>query len=199
MFFISLRVTKRKHMSKKNLKPTDKRLKQNKRKKNVLTEEQRTAVLQWMAEGVNNETLKIRSGEFIPPFEMSDQHIYSLRRANGKILTEIRKENDLLAITKGLALRSNRIDKLTRLADDMEKDLFELKKTWLEDKKMLGEEEYTFYKYNQSQVDQYRKVLDDVAKEVGGRVQRTDITTGDQPIKGYVGISPDDWDKEKEE
>ena len=78
----------------------------------------------------------------------------------------------------------------------MEKDLFELKKTWLEDKKMLGEEEYTFYKYNQSQVDQYRKVLDDVAKEVGGRVQRTDITSGDQPIKGYVGISPDDWDKE---
>ena len=183
-------------MSKKNLKPTDKRLKQNKRKKNVLTEEQRTAVLQWMAEGVNNDTLKIRSSEFIPPFEMSDQHIYSLRRANGKILTEIRKENDLLAITKGLALRSNRIDKLTKLADDMEKDLFELKKTWLEDKKMLGEEEYTFYKYNQSQVDQYRKVLDDVAKEVGGRVQRTDITTGDQPIKGYVGISPDDWDKE---
>lgn len=178
------------------LKPSDKRLKKNRSKRNTLTKAQREATLSWLAEGCYNEEIRNRAKEFKPPFTVSDQHIYQLRRTSKEILSILRKENDELAVTRGAALRAKRLEKLIRLSNDMERDLFEKKLMWVEDKKMVGEDEYDFYKYNQAQVDQYRKVLDDIAKEVGGRINRTDITSDEKPIKGYVGISPDDWDKE---
>jgi len=53
-------------------------------------------------------------------------------------------------------------------------------------------------KFNAPLVHEFRGLLDDIAAEVGGRVNKTDITSGGEKIKGYVvtSVTPDQWDEE---
>jgi len=164
-----------------------------------LSTPQRLAILEWLAEGCNNKEVFARAENFKPKFIISAQSLYAYRKRYAEPLAELRERNEHIALNTGLALKAQRLIKLTKLAESTEKDLYDKKKIWLQDKKMVGEEEYDFEKYNVAQVQQLREIYNDIAKETGGRVIKTDITSGDKPIKGYVGISPDEWDKEKKE
>ncbi len=44
-------------------------------------------------------------------------------------------------------------------------------------------------------VDRWIKLSERRAKLLGLDLQRTDITSGGEPLKAYIGISPDSWDE----
>lgn len=94
----------------------------------------------------------------------------------------------------GLALAFERADKLKYLGEFLEQQMFEqglggaYHNIWLPDVKQIGSGEYAervdIERFNSAIVEQYRGVLDDIAKETGGRVQKQDITSGGKPIAG---------------
>lgn len=44
-------------------------------------------------------------------------------------------------------------------------------------------------------IDRWIKLSERRAKLLGLDLQRTDITSGGEPLKAYIGISPDTWDE----
>lgn len=103
----------------------------------------------------------------------------------------------------GLALAHERVTKLKDLAGKLEGYLQDENNVWLPDVKQIGggkfAERVDIVRFNAALIEQYRNTLDDLAKETGGRRQSVDLTTGGQPIKGYVTISPDDWDDDDDD
>ena len=86
----------------------------------------------------------------------------------------------------GLAHQYERVRKLYKLADFLETQIFErgaageFYNVWMPDVKSIGggkfAERVDIERFNAPIFEQYRKVLDDIAKEVGGRVQKTETT-----------------------
>lgn len=107
---------------------------------------------------------------------------YLSQQAAEKIETE-----RIAILGRGYALRHERVRKLDELAGMLFSEVSQYELRWLEGEKST--------KFNSDLIEQARKTLEDIAREMGERIIRTDITSGDKPIKGYVGISPDDWDE----
>ena len=88
--------------------------------------------------------------------------------------TELKETYENKALNTGLARVCIRVQKLQRLADLLEADLFKKGLTWVEDRKGVGTgtvaEIYEFERFNKSEIDAYLDVLDALAKETGGRV-----------------------------
>ena len=92
----------------------------------------------------------------------------------------------------GLSLTHERVDKLKTLADFLDGQIFEqgeddeYHNVWLPDVKQIGAGEYAervdIERFNSAIFEQYRGVLDDLAKETGGRVNKTDLTSGGGPV-----------------
>lgn len=172
-----------------------------KKPRNELSSAQADYLVQLIAEGLKEGEINALAASFDEPFQVSAQHLYSYRKSREKRIKEIRQEREDAAITTGLALRAERINKLVKLAERMERDLFAEvdEKIWLADKKAVGQEIVNFEKFNDTQIEVYRKLLDDIAKELGHRTIKTDLTTGGKPIKGYVVVSPSTWGSKDEE
>jgi len=100
---------------------------------------------------------------------------------------EARKNAEREAILGyGLAHTYERVRKLYRLADLLESQIYErgelgaLHNLWLPDVKAIGSGEFAervdIERFNSPLLEQYRKVLEDIAKEVGGRVQKQEVS-----------------------
>ena len=167
-----------------------------------LEQNQKLALLEWMAEGLKTAEVNERAAKFDPPFEVSPQLMYQYRTDYEEDLTNLRTRNEMAALHTGLSLKAKRIEKLVQLAEALEDDIFTKRLVWIQQVKGIGSglqfEKITFEEFNAAEIKEYRGVLDDIAKETGGRIIRADITSKDQPIKGYVGVSPDDWDNKDE-
>lgn len=159
-----------------------------------LSEAQRLQLLEWIGEGLNSAEINELALKFEEPFEVSRQLVYQYRQTYDEPLKVIRQRKENEALTTGLALKAKRLEKLYKLAAVMEEDLHEKKLRWLKDTKMVGNEKVTFEQFNAAEIRELRGVYDDIAKETGGRMNKVDITSGGQPLKTYVGVSPDDWD-----
>lgn len=90
------------------------------------------------------------------------------------------------ALTTGLALKENRVADLQKLAQLLKKDLFG-GFLWTEETKGIGSGEAAeiidYDVFNAGEIAAFRGVLDDIAKEVGGRVQKVENTGKDgEPI-----------------
>lgn len=95
----------------------------------------------------------------------------------------------------GLANDYERVRKLKRLADFLEAQIYELSapdpltgrqvfhNVWLPDVKSIGygdlAERVDIERFNSALFTQYRETLNDLAKEVGGRVQKQEVTGAD--------------------
>jgi hypothetical protein len=169
--------------------------------KGKLTEEQRLAVLNWIAEGLTTREINNLAVSFNPPFKISPQLNYSYRKDYDIDIQQMRNDKDNIAINTGLAVRANRIQSLIDLALMLEEDLKQKKLVWTKDVKsipvgsgnMTVHKEIEFEEFNEAEIRQLRGIYDDLAKETGGRITRTDITSANKQIKGYVLINPDDW------
>lgn len=121
-------------------------------------------------------------------------------------IEEKRNEARSKAIDDGLALDYERVTKLKRLASFLERQIYagakEVKtvvdvddqdaalittnpfpNVWLRDVKQIGGGEFAekveLVRFNAPLIDQYRGVLDDLAKETGGRKVKTELTGKD--------------------
>lgn len=127
---------------------------------------------------------------------------------------ELRKTAERNAeLNYGLALDYERVRKLKRLADFLERQIFETVEeevatggldydfetgelispqtavvkrypnVWVRDIKGIGKgddfEKVTIERFNPSIFSEYRAVLDDLAKEVGGRIRKSEVSTKD--------------------
>lgn len=143
-----------------------------------LNKSQKEMLLQWIAEGLRPGEINKRAKEYDEPFSVDRKQVYYYRTSRGKDIKEITEQAEFQALNTGLALKSVRIEKLKQLAELMEKDLFADELLWVDDKKGVGTgaaaEVYDYKKFNRAEVEAYRGVLDDIAREMGDR-SKTDI------------------------
>ena len=141
-----------------------------------LNKAQKKAVITWVVEGYRSDEINIKAAVFKQPFSVSRQQVDYYRKTKAKKMSVMREEHENDAINTGLALVAVRVEKLQRLADLLWNDIDEKGLLWLEDRKGVGfgenSEVYDFFKFNKAEVDAYRGVLDDIAKEVGDRVHK---------------------------
>lgn len=150
--------------------------------RNKLTKDQRAELLKWVAEGLETDEINKRAGELTPPFRVSRAQVDYYRKTRAIRLKNIASESDYDALKSGLALKDERVKRLALLAAMLEEDLFN-GVLWTQDVKMIGtgaeQERVEFELFNSAEVQQYRGVLDDIAKEMGGRAQKTELTGKD--------------------
>ena len=144
-----------------------------------LKKAQKNALQEWVAAGLETGEINSKAAEFEPPFSVSRTQVDYYRKTRGIKLGELMESGDYDALKTGLALKAERVKKLAQLAGLMEKDLFG-GVLWTDDVKMIGsgfnQERVEFEEFNAAEVQQYRGVLDDIAKEVGERAQKTEVT-----------------------
>ncbi len=150
-----------------------------------------------MAEGLQFGEINDRAGVFDPSFDVSRQQLYHYRKTRHVKITELIEEWENKALNRGLARKEIRVLKLQKLAALLEKDLFNRDLLWTENSKTVAQDAYYYEEFNKAEVDAYRGILDDIAKEMGGRVHKTELMGEDGgPVKVEViaigGIDPDE-------
>lgn len=124
----------------------------------------------------------------------SKSYDWRARAAEYDVDLEERKNKERETVIKqGLALEFERVKKLKRLARLLESQIYEQDEIsgqfvnlWVDDVKSVGSKDNAeiveIVRFNPALLEQYRKVLEDIAKETGGRVQRADVTTGGEML-----------------
>ena len=113
-------------------------------------------------------------------------------------MREINQEGMEKEVFNGAAKPANRIHELKKLANDLsrmiytEDDDFEISHPghrpflWLKETKVIGSGPLAYpanvYRYNSAIIGDYRGLLDDFARETGGRKHLVDITSADNRI-----------------
>lgn len=146
-----------------------------------LKRKQKTELLKWIAEGLQSNEINEMAAQFNPPFNVSRQQVDHYRKTRRLDLEAIAHISEQAALTEGYASKQHRVYKLALLAALMEKDLLG-GFLWTEDVQIVdanGKAVAIEEKFNKSEVESYRGVLDDIAREMGGRVIKTE---GEQKI-----------------
>lgn len=137
-----------------------------------LKRSQKEKLLEWISEGLQSDEINQRAAEFDLPFEVSRQQVDWYRTTREKSIAAMAAASEHDALTAGLALKANRVLKLQQLAALMEQDIFG-GFLWTDQVKMIGSgpfaKEVDYEEFNTAEVQQYRGVLDDIAKELGQR------------------------------
>jgi len=145
-----------------------------------LRKAQKEAVIAWIAEGLLSDEINERAGAHVPPFNVSRQQVDYYRKSREAELAAMVAAGEADALSTGLALKEERVKSLKRLAALMERDLFG-GFLWTDQVKSLHDGDsyipVDYEEFNRSEVDAYRGVLDDIAKETGGRVTKLDSLT----------------------
>jgi len=153
-----------------------------------LTREQRNMVIEWIASGDGTTAVRQKSTQCDPPFTVSKELINYYKKSRKLRPEDVVKNGEMESIKRGLALREVRIEKLIALGEQMEKDLE--KGLWVKTTKAVNNGKDTFETeyFNNQEIEQFRGVMDDIAREVGDRKQSTEI-------KNKFVISLDDINK----
>jgi hypothetical protein len=153
-----------------------------------LKKAQKEQTLKWVAAGLQTDEINDKAATFDEPFEVSRQQVDYYRKTREADIRAIRSISENKALIEGYALKEHRVYKLSVLAALMEKDLFG-GFLWTDQVKGVGSgdiaEIVDYEEFNAGEVVQYRGVLDDIAKEMGGRIQKTDVTSGGEPLCKY--------------
>jgi hypothetical protein len=144
-----------------------------------LNKSQKELVLQWIAEGIKPGEMNKRAAAEHPPFKVNRQQVEYYRRTRNHAIAEITEQSEFQALNTGFALREVRVESLKKLAQMMLDELLggEL---WLTRLKSYGGGKYlttfTEEEFNKGEVDAFRGVLDDIARELGHRAARSEIS-----------------------
>lgn len=114
-------------------------------------------------------------------------------------LEEPKNERRLRIMEEGLALDYERVAELTELAKFLKAQIYETgvggeyHNVWMPDVKQVGAgetvERVNIERFNGALISEFRATLDDIAKETGGRIRKTDVTSnGETLAKLYSGI-----------
>ena len=102
----------------------------------------------------------------------------------------------------GFALKHERIQALNALAEMLLEEVKEVDKRWCPDVKSIGQGEFAervdIVRFNGSLIEQARKSLEDIAAELGERINRQELTLPGAKVKGYTVLAhPDQWDEDE--
>lgn len=163
-----------------------------------LRKAQKEAVLAWIAEGLETGEINELAAKFKPPFDVSRTQVDYFRSTRAADLKAIQAASETQALTSGYALKEKRVLALQTIAEMMYRDItggF----LWLDQVKALGAgpnmEIVDYEEFNTAEVQQLRGVFDDIAKELGHRKDKLELSGEVKVTKAYVTINPDDWDK----
>lgn len=164
-----------------------------------LKRKQKRELIKWVMEGLGSGEINERAAVFNPPFSVSRQQVDYYRDTRKIDLDALNRITEQTAIVEGYALKEHRVYKLSLLAALMEQDIFG-GLLWTDDVKGVGAgaaaEVVEIELFNKAEVDAYRGVLDDIAREVGGRVKLMDMTSKGEQIAGptvYLpAVAPED-------
>ncbi len=145
-----------------------------------LTQEQRLQVLQWLAEGLESPEIAARAAAAVPPFTIARSTLSHYRATRQIEATPariaIQAQAEGAALNAGYLTAAQRVEKLSRLADQLEADLTTGGKLWTHNVKSIGKgndfERIEYEEFNAAEVREYRGILDDIARETGGRIAK---------------------------
>jgi hypothetical protein len=144
-------------------------------RKPKITEEQRVALLTWLAADYSEPLIRKwfldRGWEPLAPSALTYH-----RHRHAEAIEAARQARRGGALTTGVALKEERVARLAEHLDELEAIKWEP-----DDKGRLWNEKA------------WRETLDDIAKELGHRKQTVELG-GEIGLKSYVQVSPDDWD-----
>lgn len=135
---------------------------------------QKEALLVWIAEGLRSDEINARAAEFDPPFSISRRQATYYRNTRKADIEQIIREGERKALKEGLATVERRVKRLVQLAERLEDDLLdESVSLWLPQVKSIGSGENAqvvdYEIFNRSEIEAYRGLLDDIARELGHR------------------------------
>ena len=151
-------------------------------------------MLKWVAAGLRTDEINRNAHAFNPRFVVSRQQVDYYRKTRKKDLLTIQSIDEKKALTQGFSLQEHRVYRLSILAALLEKDLFG-GFIWTDQVKGVGSgdiaEIVDFEEFNAAEIIQYRGILDDIAKEVGGRIQKTDVKIEESVVVIGLGFDAD--------
>jgi hypothetical protein len=143
-----------------------------------LKKAQKLKVVEWIAEGLTSDEINLRASDYDDPFEVSRSQVAYYREKHSIDIEKLRETAEFEALNEGLAKSSERVSLLKRIADRLVGDLFDDDLFWTDEVKGVGSGNIAqivdYEEFNASEIRELRGVLDDIAKEVGGRVQKVD-------------------------
>lgn len=159
-----------------------------------LTAKQKAALIEWIAEGIGLSEINSRAGKFKPAFRVSRQLLSYYRQTVAGPELERRKAANAAAFARGFALKEKRIQALDKLAREVLKDLKSTGLWLLQGIETTGQgddkEYHRIEKFNSAELDAFRSLLDDIAREQGARNARglaLEVPPGGR-IKFIVGV-----------
>lgn len=130
-------------------------------------------MLELISEGLKTREINRRAAKFTPPFKVSRQQVDYYRDSRGVRLAEITEASESDALQTGLALREERVSALKGLAALLLDELCKGGRLWLPQVKLIGTGRQAarvdYEEFNRDEVNALRALLDDLAKETGGR------------------------------
>lgn len=147
-----------------------------------------------MVEGLQSDEINERAAKFVPPFSVSRPQLAYYRKTRKANIAAMLAAGEQEALSEGLALKGTRVTKLKQLAALLENDIFG-GFLWLDQVKGIGSGDIArivdYEEFNKGEVDAYRGVLDDIAKEMGHRKET--VEHGGELVVRFLGnVSPDD-------
>lgn len=129
---------------------------------------------------MSSSEIDTRAAAFDPPFSVTRQQVQYYKSTRDLQLKAIKEIDEKTALTSGYATKEHRVYKLSLLAALMEKDIMG-GILWTNQVKGIGGAEnfevVEYEEFNKAEVDAYRGVLDDIAAELGGRVNKSETIT----------------------
>lgn len=145
-------------------------------------------MLRWIVDGLQSDEINELAATFIPPFNVSPQQVSYYRKTRKADIAALIAAGEQEALSEGLALVGERVRKLKQLAALLARDLFG-GFIWTDQVKSIGSglqsEKVEYEEFNAAEVIQYRGILDDIAKETGGRAQKIE-QSGDRNVNLHI-------------
>ncbi len=151
-----------------------------------LDKKQKLHLIKLVAEGLESGEINKRAAKFKPPYQVSRQQVDYYRDSRAVKLDELKEASESEALRTGLALKEERVETLKELGERLKQDL-RTDKLWLTQRKAIGSGAFTEFideqHFNLGELNALRNVLDDIAKEMGGRTyQRRDALPEGTPL-----------------
>lgn len=164
-------------------------------KNRKLSKKQRQYLLKLIAEGRDSGEINKLCQKYKESFSVTKQRVDYYRQRYVKPFRETLKKSDESALANGFAVKEKRIEILNALAEKLQYDLFEEGLIWLNREKCLGGAVNGKFiiesEFNETEISQFRGILDDIAKEMGERKPKEDANSNNVEIKIYSGFDPD--------
>lgn len=141
-----------------------------------LSKKQKELLLALIAEGLASDEINARAATFTPAFKVSRQQVDFYRGSRGVRLDELKEESESEALRTGLALKEGRVEALAQLGERLWRELLaegEAGRLWLRRTRAVGSGQWAQFveveEFNLAELDALRRVLDDIAREMGER------------------------------